>query len=120
MFFTSNPLAGTLPIVSINEDALLKDYGLKPEERNEVEGLNKLLNAGLQVLHGEFGGRAAAKLAFEPSRQVAAVQQRTRTCLLRPFPLGLRFSGANMNPLPCWLGGTSAGIKPDCSIRYLR
>ena len=33
------------------------------------------------------------------------MQRRTATRLLRPFPLGLRFSGKNMSPLPCWLAG---------------
>ena len=33
------------------------------------------------------------------------MQRRSAQWLLRPFPLGLRFSGKNMSPLPGWLAG---------------
>lgn len=33
------------------------------------------------------------------------MQRRTAGWLTRAFPLGLRLSGANMSPLPCWLAG---------------
>lgn len=33
------------------------------------------------------------------------MQKRTASWLVRPYPLGLRFSGKNMSPVPGWLGG---------------
>eukprot|EP00966_Prymnesium_polylepis_P109724 2539107-Prymnesium_polylepis.1 len=33
------------------------------------------------------------------------MQRRTAKYLLRPYPHGLRFSGKNMRPSPCWLVG---------------
>jgi len=48
---------------------------------------------------------AIVKLAADPPKEVGRVQTLTSKKLLRPFPLGLRFSGKNMSPLPCWLGG---------------
>lgn len=96
-------------ICSVNEDRLLKEYGLTEEERNEVEGLVTGDAEGpVAQRPTTFGGRAAAQLAFDPPPQVAAMQKRTSTLLMRPYPMGLRFSGANMNPLPCWLGGAQS------------
>eukprot|EP00966_Prymnesium_polylepis_P295301 6819220-Prymnesium_polylepis.1 len=119
-----------LSISSINEDRLLKEYGLVRSERNEIEGLT-----GASVGTSPLNCRAAVSLAYDPPLQVAEMQGLTcGATLLRPFPLGrqsgiepktarcsicrlfyalslwldpagLRFSGANMNPLPGWLGG---------------
>jgi len=36
------------------------------------------------------------------------MQRHTAQKLLRPFPLGLRFSGTNMSPLPGWLSGAQS------------
>ena len=90
-----------LSISSINEDRLLKEYGLVRSERNEIEGLT-----GAAVGTSPLSCRAAISLAYAPPAQVAEMQGLTSgAMLLRPYPLGLRFSGANMNPLPGWLGG---------------
>jgi len=86
-----------LAIASVNEEKLLKIYGLTDDDRNEVEGLTSTTASSV--------GRAVTELAYDPPRIVGAIQGRARSTLLRPFPHGLRFSGANMNPLPPWLGG---------------
>ena len=86
--------------------------GLSKEERNEIEGLD--LNAPPPVIDDKrelaFSrsrrSRAAVDLAFDPPSKVAELQERTMHWLMRPYPLGLRFSGINMDPLPCWLAGT--------------
>ena len=85
-----------LSIASINEDRLLKEFGLSTVERNEVEGIK--VTSAMQ-------SRAAVALAYDPPDAVARIQKLAFKMLLRPFLLGLRFSGANMNPLPGWLGG---------------
>jgi len=89
-----------LTFSSVNEDRLLKQYGLSKAERNEIEGL-----VGESVGPSKRTQQAAVGLSYDPPAAVAEVQRVTRKALLRPYPLGLRFSGANMNPLPCWLGG---------------
>eukprot|EP00966_Prymnesium_polylepis_P111486 2578862-Prymnesium_polylepis.1 len=49
--------------------------------------------------------RAIVQLAANPPPEVGRMQRRTAESLLRPFPLGLRFSGKNMSPQPCFLAG---------------
>jgi len=104
-FLRDDPL-GMLPITSINEDRLLKELGLAREERKLIEGLTTVNTRGSQGLTEEqLSSRAVVRLAADPPPGVGNLQRRTRTWLLRPFPLGLRFSGKNMSPLPCWLAG---------------
>ena len=47
----------------------------------------------------------ATRLAYDPPLGVAELQRRTMRWLTRPYPLGLRFSGINMDPLPGWQAG---------------
>ena len=49
--------------------------------------------------------RAGVRLALDPPADVGELQRRTAGWHVRPFPLGLRFSGKNMSPLPGWLAG---------------
>jgi len=53
----------------------------------------------------KVSANALVRLAVNPTPEVGSVQRRTTSWLLRPFPLGLRFSGNNMSPLPAWLAG---------------
>ena len=95
-----------LPISSINEDRLLMEMGLTQEQRNQIEGLASVrMRSQLGLTPQQLAMRAIVHLAADPPAGVGHFQRRTCRWLLRPFPLGLRFSGANMSPLPCWLVG---------------
>lgn len=61
----------------------------------------------------------AARLATEPPAELEKMQRLTRTRLLRAYPLGLRFSGHNMDPLPCWLAGVQSVTLNMCKINDL-
>jgi len=108
------PIMWPLPITSINEDRLLKELGLSRAERNAIECLHFGIT-GSRQLHAEFGlteermsASAISRLAANPTAEVNQLQRRTRSWLLRPYPLGLRFSGKNMSPLPGWLAGAQS------------
>ena len=101
-----------LPISSVNEDKLLEALGLSAEERNELEGLIGAVRQPTMRMGSKNATVAApsvnsvvTKFAHSPPPGVATLQHRSEAHLVRPFPLGLRFSGANMNPLPAWLAG---------------
>jgi len=110
LFMVEAPQPWVLPITSVNEDRLLVLLGLRSAQRNQIEGL-----VGLQTgrpTSGTGGGigpadelNAVARFASDPPQEVGHVQRRTAKWLLRPYPLGLRFSGSNMSPVPCWLAG---------------
>jgi len=51
---------------------------------------------------------ALFRLAANPPRSAGFIQRRASAWLVRPFPLGLRFSGKNMSPLPGWLVGAQS------------
>jgi len=99
-----------LPITSVNEDRYLRALGVSVFERNEIEGLMGGRAQSAAALHGLTGAqqssRAVVRLAVNPPAAVGEMQRRTAAWLLRPYPLGLRFSGTNLSPLPCWLGGS--------------
>ena len=103
-----------LPITSINEDTLLQRMGLPLAERNQIEGLQYVSGAGAQggvddgaaLTEDQLSSYAIVRLAANPPAEVGFMQRRTAVRLVRPFPLGLRFSGKNMSPQPCWLAGT--------------
>jgi len=96
-----------LPITSINEDRLLKELGVSTDQRNLIEGLSSRSNAnvGIGLTEEQQTARAIVRLAANPPPEAQDLQRRTARWLLRPFPLGLRFSGKNMSPLPAWLSG---------------
>jgi len=96
-----------LPISSINEDRMLKELGVRVSERNLIEGLalGSGSNAGIGLTEEQQTSQAIVRLAANPTPEVMEMQRRTMTRMLRPYPLGLRFSGKNMSPQPCWLGG---------------
>jgi len=99
-----------MPISSINEDKLLVAFGLPRSERNQIEDLQRMRRAALVTSPtdhegAQFSASALARLAANPPPTVGKIQRRTSGWLLRPFPLGLRFSGQNMSPLPGWLAG---------------
>jgi len=110
-FMQSEARQTSLNITSINEDKLLAAMGLSSADRKAIEGLQP--RHVLTAEHLDAGGNteeemstlAIIRLAREPPLQVGQMQRRTSQWLLRPFPLGLRFSGNNMSPLLCWLSG---------------
>ena len=110
-FLAGGPQKWALPITSIPENKLLRELGLSSQERDQIEGLfvRRPSSAGFVVPpghdHQQLSARAIVRLAADPPGAVGIMQQRTTRWLLRPFPLGLRFSGKNMSPLPCWLAG---------------
>mmetsp|Transcript_74504 Transcript_74504/g.205372 ORF Transcript_74504/g.205372 Transcript_74504/m.205372 type:complete len:583 (+) Transcript_74504:981-2729(+) len=105
-FLGDAPPKWPLAITSINEDRLLRELGLQDEERNQIEGLSSTrVRGGISLTEEQMSSRAIARLAADPPQQVGSFQRRTRAWLLRPYPLGLRFSGKNMSPLPGWLAG---------------
>jgi len=103
-FLRCDPPKTVLPITSINEDVLLKAIGTSVAERNRIEGLHTSSAATGSELFEEMS-RAIVQLAANPPPEVGRMQRRTAESLLRPFPLGLRFSGKNMSPQPCFLAG---------------
>ena len=112
-FLDSAPAAWALPITSINEDRLLEELGLKRSERDQIEGLQVDLTTtagqhGGFAMTEELSSRAIRRLAANPPAEVGRMQRRTAERLLRPYPLGLRFSGNNMSPLPGWLAGAQS------------
>ena len=52
------------------------------------------------VTEEQLSNQAVFRLAADPPPEVGEMQRRTTKSLLRAFPLGLRFSGKNMNPIP--------------------
>ena len=114
-FMSNAPREWALPITSINEDRMLELLGVSQADRNQIEGLRDATAArdrssddGPTITEEQRTSSAVARLAANPPPQVGPMQRRTAKWLLRPFPLGLRFSGKNMSPLPCWLGGAQS------------
>jgi len=107
-FLGSSSPIWPLPISSINEDKLLKELGLHQAERHQIEGLSAISARGSFTIfstEAQLSASAIVRLAANPPPAIGKMQRRTAGWLLRPFPLGLRFSGNNMSPLPCWLAG---------------
>jgi len=109
-FLGSLPPKWPLPITSISEDRLLMALGLPETERSQIEGLhigNSLPQRGRRspLTEEKLSSSAIVRLAANPPPEAGWLQRRTLGWLLRPFPLGLRFSGNNMSPLPCWMAG---------------
>mmetsp|Transcript_14795 Transcript_14795/g.39537 ORF Transcript_14795/g.39537 Transcript_14795/m.39537 type:complete len:1181 (+) Transcript_14795:3770-7312(+) len=95
-----------IPITSINEDKLLRIMRVSQVDRNHIEGLSSMtMRGGVGLTEEQVSSRALVQLAADPPAGVAKLQRRTHSLLLRPYPLGLRFSGNNMSPLPGWLAG---------------
>jgi len=110
-FLSEAPRQCVLPMTSVNENRFLIEIGLSRGERDVIEGLQtrRASAVGMRDIFGlteeQLASRAIARLASNPTPEVGSMQRRTAKWLLRPFPLGLRFSGKNMSPLPCWLAG---------------
>lgn len=108
-----------LQITSFNEDKVLRALGVSKAEQHQIEGLqhgqfsnNRRVairddrqQAGLGLTNDQLCSRAIARLAANPPQKVGRFQQRTVDKQVRAYPHGLRFSGSNMNPQPCWLAG---------------
>jgi len=114
-FLTNGPALSVLPVSSINEDKLLRELGLSDSERYLIEGFQ----AGQGVLgrtEKSSSKAALVRLAADPSPQVHAMQRRSLRWLFRPYPLGMRFSGNNMSPLPGWLSGAQSVALNMCNV----
>jgi len=110
VFLSDKPPKWPLPITSINEDRLLKQLGVSKAERAQIEGLQMGNRSASSATNGglteeQLSSKAIVKLAASAPPDVGTMQRRTASWLCRPFPLGLRFSGKNMSPLPGWLAG---------------
>jgi hypothetical protein len=85
---------------------LLIQLGVSRGERDRIESvLRRQPSSTVTLSEEQQTSRAVIRLAADPPLQVGRMQRRTSGWLVRPFPLGLRFSGKNMSPLPCWLTG---------------
>jgi len=116
-FLADDPPRWALPITSMNEDRLLKVLGLSSAARSQIEGLHtqdQKKSATLRDLPAndsvgrtleKKSSQAVVQLASNPPQAVGKLQRKTSSWLLRPYPIGLRFSGSNMSPLPGWLAG---------------
>eukprot|EP00966_Prymnesium_polylepis_P109886 2542685-Prymnesium_polylepis.1 len=101
-----------LCVTSVNEDRFLKIIGMGDVERSQIEGLQS--SQGVPGMTEEkLSSRAILLLASNPPPGVGRMQNLTSKSLLRPYPLGLRTSGKNMNPLPCWLAGAQGACRPS-------
>ena len=84
------------PITSINEDKLLKLLALSFKDRSQIEGLSQTRRSSapsgnqLAVARSEEQQmmKALGRLVRHPPPEVGDLQRRTRTWLLRPYPLG--------------------------------
>ena len=100
-FLGGAPPKSEFPITSIPEDRLLRAMGMSAIERNQIEGLVHDLGGTLSESAEEQQiSRAIVRFVATPPPEVGRLQQKTASWPLRPFPLGLRFSGKNMSPLP--------------------
>jgi hypothetical protein len=107
VFLDSTTSQWPLPISSINEGRLLKELAVPKDQRDQIEGLSSVsVRGGLGLSERQLSARAIATLAADPPPEVGSMQRKTTRWLVRPFPLGLRFSGKNMSPLPGWLAGS--------------
>lgn len=92
---------------------MLAAIGVRSSDRNVIEGLHGAPGTssisrdsnGRTLSLQQMSSRAIAQLVANPPPKVGVMQQRTAKWMLRPYPLGLRFSGHNMSPLPFWLAG---------------
>jgi len=84
---------------------MLEAVGLTREERDTIEGLSPGARIDAARSASSAAHAAWTKLAADPPGGFGRLQRLTAANLLRPYPLGQRFSGANMNPLPPWLAG---------------
>jgi len=105
-FCGGGPPTWAVPVTSISENQMLKALGLSDFEIEQIEGLGSVsIRGGYGLTEEQLSSRAVVRLAADPPQDVGVVQRRTAQWLLRPFPLGFRFSGKNMSALPGWLGG---------------
>ena len=82
----------------------MSELGLPRSERNLIEGLNAGphgARSGLGVTEAQLA--SIVRLARDPPPEFGVMQGRTGKALLRPYPLGLRFSGSNMSPVPAYV-----------------
>ena len=103
-----------LPITSINEERLLQEMSLSEEERNKIMGL--MGHGASQALAASSLSSTARNLAHDPPATVGELQRLAAERLLRPYPLGLRFSGANMDPCQAWLAGGQSVALNMCFV----
>jgi len=112
--FLASPCPGPKMIMtSTAEGRFLAMMDVHGAERSQIQGLqirnSELGSAGkLGLTEEQLSTRAVVRLAGNPPLRVGLMQRQTSQRLLRVYPLGLRFSGKNMSPLPGWLGGAQS------------
>jgi acyl-CoA synthetase (NDP forming) len=84
-FMSNAPSAWALPITSVSENSLLKAMGISAVERNHIEGLQSSQGGVAILTEEQQTARAIVHLAKYPPPEVADLQQRTATRLLRPL-----------------------------------
>ena len=111
-FLKDAPSRARVYMTSLDENGLLKRIGVTRADRDRIEGLQSGISNSSVVAQGrrsftglQVANEAVARVARDPPTQVGVMQWRTTEKLLRIYPLGLRFSGSNMSPLPGWLSG---------------
>ena len=70
---------------------MLKALGVTVSERNLIEGLlsgGPRSDAGIGLTEEQQTSQAIVRLAANPTPEVNAMQRRTMTRMLRPYPLG--------------------------------
>ena len=78
------------PITSISEPRLLKELGLSPVERNQIQGLTGMTSSSVTVRGGsilteaQLATIAIVRLAHDPPTSVGKMQRITAEKLLRP------------------------------------
>jgi len=112
VFLRDEPQQFPLVITSISEDKLLKALGVPQIERNNIQGLplpssssTIVVRSGAILSEAQVAAQTIVRLAHDPPTRVFRMQRRTCAWLLRSFPLGFRFSGKNMSPIPGWMSG---------------
>ena len=102
VFHGTAPQVHPWTIASINEDRLLKELRVPHDMKMQMEGLQKSSRFSGPKLQ-KLATAAIVRFVGDPPPEVGKLQRCTAQKLLRAYPMGLRFSGANMSPLYlCW------------------
>jgi hypothetical protein len=113
-FLDDGPQPYPITISSVKETHLLIALGVSRVEQQQIQGLTTTARgpayngSDLMMTSKQLVASAIVRLAANPPPAVGVFQRRATSWLVRPYPLGARFSGNNMSPLPCWLSGSQS------------
>jgi len=109
LFLGSAPSRWEFTMTSMDENRLLRELDVTKADRDHIEGLQATSLTGRPGRsEAQVALLALLRLSTDPPAAVGRMQRRTAQKMLRMYPLGLRFSGKNMSPLPCWLAGSQS------------